>query len=173
MAELPASQRRGARRRAAAQPQPAAPQRAGSPERVLLPPAPAPTAQYVPAVASGGFLFVSGHDPEARGRLAYRGRVGADLTLADARAAARLATLNALAAARTATGSLARIRRCVALTCFLDATPEVLDPSIVTDAVALLATALDVADPPVVWLRPAAGLAGGIPVEIELLLELR
>ncbi len=127
----------------------------------------------MPAVAAGGLLFVSGQDPEARGRLVYRGRVGADLTLRQARAAARLATWNALAAARATVGSLARVRRCVAVTCFVDAAPGALTPSLTGGARALLARAFGAARPPLVWLRPARGLAGGMPVEVELVLELR
>jgi hypothetical protein len=122
-------------------------------------------------VAAGGLVFVSGHDPEAGGRLVYRGRVGRDLTDADARAAARLATLNALATAHAELGKLARARRCVVLTCFVDAAAGALAPLIVGDAVALVQRAIPSATPPVVWLRHAHGLADGMPLEVELLLE--
>jgi enamine deaminase RidA (YjgF/YER057c/UK114 family) len=126
----------------------------------------------VPAVASQGLLFVSGQDPARGGRLAYRGRVGDGLSLADGKAAARLATLNALAAATVAVGSLARVRRCIALTCFVDGAPGAVSRRLVGDALALLRLAFPGAPPPVVWLRPAHGLAGGMPVEVELVLEL-
>ena len=59
---------------------------------------------------------MSGHDPEAGGRLVYRGRAGVELTLAETRAAAGLAALNALASAEAALGSLSRARRCLVLT---------------------------------------------------------
>lgn len=126
----------------------------------------------MPAVAAGGLLFVSGQDPERGGWLAYRGRVGRELGRTQARAALRLAALNALAAARAALGSLARARRCVVLACFVDAAPGALDPRIATGALALLRRAFGTAGDPVVWLRPARGLAGGMPVEVELVLEL-
>lgn len=119
----------------------------------------------------GGFLFVSGHDPEAGGRLVYRGRLGRELTLSQGRAAARLATLNALASARATLGSLDRVRRCVALTCFIDGTGAALCPALAVRALALLRAVLGPGPTPVVWLRPAAALAGGMPVEVELLLE--
>jgi enamine deaminase RidA (YjgF/YER057c/UK114 family) len=118
-------------------------------------------------VAAGGLLFVSGHDPELHGQLRYRGRVGGEVTRRQARAAARLAARNALAAARAALGSLAAVRRCVALTCFVDGTAF---PDVAADALALVTGAFG--QPPVLWLRPARGLAGGMPVEVELLLEL-
>jgi enamine deaminase RidA (YjgF/YER057c/UK114 family) len=130
-----------------------------------------PRAQYVPAVEAGGLLFVSGHDPEARGRLVYRGRAAVDLTVRQARAAARLATLNALAAAAAALGTLGRVRGCVALTGFVDGGPPALEPGVLRDAVALARRALGSRRRPVVLLRPAQGLAGGMPVEVELVLE--
>ncbi|MBI4013712.1 MAG: RidA family protein [Candidatus Rokubacteria bacterium] len=122
-------------------------------------------------MAAGGLVFVSGQDPEAGGRLVYRGRVGRELTARQARAALRLAALNALAAAHGVLGSLAGVRRCVALTCFVDAAEGALDADLTRDATALLRRAFPSAPPPVVWLRPASGLAGGMPVEVELVLE--
>jgi enamine deaminase RidA (YjgF/YER057c/UK114 family) len=121
----------------------------------------------------GARLFVAGHDPERGGRLAYRGRVGQTVSARDARAAFRLATANALAAARAATGSLKRFR-CVVLTGFVaSTTPDGLDPVILMDGLALLAATLPARDRPAVWLRPAQSLAGGMPVEVELVLEAR
>jgi enamine deaminase RidA (YjgF/YER057c/UK114 family) len=127
----------------------------------------------VPAVAAGDLLFVSGQDPERAGRLVYRGRVGREVTPAAARAAVRLAALNALAAAVATAGSLGRLRRCLVLTCFVDAIDGALPPAVATGAVALLRRVFGPAADPVVLLRPARGLAGGMPVEVELLLELR
>jgi hypothetical protein len=114
---------------------------------------------------------VSGHDPEAGGRLVYRGRAGVELTLAETRAAAGLAALNALASAEAALGSLARARRCLVLTCFVDGAGPALDRAIVRDAVTLVRRAFGSRGDPLVLLRQTQGLAGGMPVEIELLLE--
>jgi hypothetical protein len=122
---------------------------------------------------------VSGHDPEVRGRLRYRGRIGREISLSAARAAVRLAAANALASARATVGEGRGLGRCVALTCFVDATLEVVGnmsgggPSasaLVGGALALVRRVLG-PGPPVVWLRPATGLAGGMPVEVELTLE--
>jgi hypothetical protein len=57
------------------------------------------------------------------------------------------------------------------LTCFVDAAEGALDADLTRDATALLRRAFRSAPPPVVWLRPARGLAGGMPVEVELVLE--
>jgi enamine deaminase RidA (YjgF/YER057c/UK114 family) len=123
-------------------------------------------------VAAGRLLFVSGQDPERDGRLVYRGRVGVEVDPAGARAAVRLAGLNALAAAAATVGSLEPIRRCVAVTCFVDAAPGALSHSVCDGLLALLRRTLGPAPDPIVWLRPARGLAGLMPVEVELLLEL-
>ena len=125
----------------------------------------------MPAVKAGARLFVAGHDPERDGRLVYRGRVGQSVPVGDAPAALRLATANALASARAADGSLERLR-CVVLVGFVS-TAAGLDPGILKDSLALLASALPAGGRPAVWLRAAQGLAEGMPVEVELVLESR
>ncbi|MBX6378761.1 MAG: RidA family protein [Clostridia bacterium] len=85
--------------------------RVGAEERlrdlgIALPEVPAPAALYVPARRSGPFVFVSGQLPVWEGRILHRGRVGAEVTLEEAREAARLCGLNCLAAARSLLGAL-------------------------------------------------------------------
>jgi hypothetical protein len=58
------------------------------------------------------------------------------------------------------------------LTCFVDAADGALSPAIATDAVGLLHRIFGRAASPVVLLRPARRLAGGIPVDVKLLAEL-
>jgi enamine deaminase RidA (YjgF/YER057c/UK114 family) len=85
----------------------------------------APAANYVPFVRSGDLVFVSGHVPSVGGELRHRGKVGAAVSLEDARDAARICALNAIAAVRAACdGDLERVRRCVKLGGFVNATPE-------------------------------------------------
>ena len=55
---------------------------------ITLPAAPAPAANYVPYVRSGTLLFVSGQTPVARDGVPVRGRLGADVGLADGQAGA-------------------------------------------------------------------------------------
>ena len=127
----------------------------------------------MPAVRAGARLFVAGHDPERDGRLVYRGRVGQSVPVGDARAALRLATANALASARAVVDSLERFR-CVVLVGFVSsATPDGVDPALLDDSLTLLASVLPAGDRPAGWLRAAQGLAGGMSVEVELVLEAR
>ena len=58
--------------------------------KIELPKAAAPVANYVPAVQVGNILFVSGQVTFWNGELKYLGKVGKEISLEDARAAARL-----------------------------------------------------------------------------------
>ena len=87
-----------------------------------LPEAAAPKAMYVPAVLSGKLLFISGQLPSEGGEL-MTGLCGADRTLEEAAAGARRCAVNLLAAARSALGSLDRVRRVVKLQAFVASAP--------------------------------------------------
>lgn len=91
---------------------------------LALPPAAAPVANYVPWLVSGGLLFISGQLPVHEGRVAFSGRLGEALDVAQGRAAARLCALNILAQARSATGDLDRLVRCIELGGFVACTPD-------------------------------------------------
>jgi enamine deaminase RidA (YjgF/YER057c/UK114 family) len=64
---------------------------------LALPDPPRPAGNYAAALEVGGFVYLSGQFPFAAGRLLHPGRVGAELTVEEGYAAARLAALNALA----------------------------------------------------------------------------
>ena len=78
-----------------------------------LPQAPKPVATYVPAVRAGELLFLSGVLPMQNGQLAFTGKLGRELTVAQGAEAARVAVLNALAIAKQELGTLDRIVRVV------------------------------------------------------------
>ena len=90
---------------------------------LVLPPAGAPVANYVPVVVHAGLAAVSGQLPRDGERL-VTGQVGTDLTVDDGKAAARLCALAILAQLRDALdGDLDRVVRCVQLTGFVNAAP--------------------------------------------------
>jgi len=64
---------------------------------IVLPTVPAPIASYLPAIAVGRLVFVSGQGPIVDGQPVYRGRVGAGVTEEQARDAARLCAINTIA----------------------------------------------------------------------------
>jgi enamine deaminase RidA (YjgF/YER057c/UK114 family) len=79
-----------------------------------LPAVPRPAGSYVPAtIATGTLLFTAGQLPFKEGRLAYTGKVGAGVSVEDAKDAARLCALNALAAVKAEAETLENVRRVV------------------------------------------------------------
>jgi len=98
---------------------------------LALPAAPKPVASYIPAVRSGGLLFISGQLPFRDGSLMATGPVPGSTSIEDAQAAARQCVLNglAVAAAELAAGTgggaaaLDRIRRVIRLGVFVCCEP--------------------------------------------------
>jgi enamine deaminase RidA (YjgF/YER057c/UK114 family) len=78
---------------------------------LILPPAAAPAANYVPWTVSGNTLYVSGQLPFENGKLEIKGRVGEEVTLERAQHAAMLCGLNILAQAKAALGRRPRTHR--------------------------------------------------------------
>jgi len=64
---------------------------------IRLPAPPAPAGAYSRVVVRNGIGFISGQFPMVDGKLAYAGCVGAELSEAQGREAARLAAINVLA----------------------------------------------------------------------------
>ena len=88
-----------------------------------LPPTPRPLAEYVPAKLVGDLVFVSGQGPVKDGKVAYAGKVGADLALEEGYECARLCALNCLAAVKGVVGSLERVEEVVQLRGFVNSAP--------------------------------------------------
>src|SRR5579875_783492 len=83
---------------------------------LTLPEPAKPLASYIPAVRTGNLIFVSGQLPTVRGELRHRGQVGDEVSEEDAREAAKIAVLNALAAVKGEIGDLERAVRVVRVT---------------------------------------------------------
>lgn len=95
---------------------------------VVLPEVPPAVGSYVPYAASGDLVFVSGQLPWIDGRIAHPGRVGVDVSLEDAVAAARLCGLALIAQMRAAcSGDLDRVTRVVRLGGFVACEPGFTD----------------------------------------------
>jgi len=80
---------------------------------VTIPQPATPVGAYVPAARDGRLLFTAGQGPLKQGIPEFRGKVGQDLTVEQGYEAARLATLNCLAAAKSVLGTLDQIERVV------------------------------------------------------------
>ena len=78
---------------------------------------------YVPYVVSGNLVF-SVQAPLVDGKPAYRGRVGAEYTLEEGQACARMVAINLIGQLRDACdGDLDRVRRCIRLGGFIAVAP--------------------------------------------------
>ena len=140
---------------------------------LIFPDPPKPLGAYVPAVEAGGLLFVSGMLPVKEERRVWIGRVGADLTVAQGREAAKLAALNGLAVARIALGSLNRIRRLARLTVHIAAAPDFGEHAAVADGASEVLAALFKDGSGHARLAVGASLLPArMPVELELVFEL-
>ena len=91
---------------------------------ITLPTPPAPVASYVPFVAAGGLVHISGQvSTDASGGV--KGKLGAGLSLEQGQAAARLCGLNLLAQLKAACGGdLDRVQRIVKLGGFVNVAPD-------------------------------------------------
>jgi enamine deaminase RidA (YjgF/YER057c/UK114 family) len=103
-------------------------------EIVMLPQPFAPIANFVSAVRVGDLMFVSGQGPiDSESGHKIVGKVGDTVSVEDARLAARLAGLNALAVLREELGSLDRVAQVTKLFAAVNAAegftrmPEVVD----------------------------------------------
>jgi len=89
---------------------------------VDLPTPAKPVANYVPFVKTGNLVYISGQVPNLHGELKFIGRVGKEISLEDAKKAARLCGVNILAHLKTACeGDLDKVVRCVKLVGFVNA----------------------------------------------------
>ena len=129
---------------------------------------------YKPLVVAGSFVYVSGHGPLKPDKSLITGRVGADLTLDQGKAAARQVGLAILATIRSELGSLDRVKRVIKILGMVNSTPDFLEhPKVINGCSELFAE---------IWgsdhgvgARSAVGmgsLPGNIAVEIEAIFEL-
>jgi enamine deaminase RidA (YjgF/YER057c/UK114 family) len=98
-----------------------------------LPDATAPVANFVACVQSGHTLFISGQISSWNGELRYVGKVGRDISVTDAKAAARLCALNLIAQVQASLGDLERVRRVCMLQVFVNAASEFRDHPLVAN----------------------------------------
>ncbi|MFI9405933.1 RidA family protein [Nocardia sp. NPDC052316] len=140
---------------------------------LTLPPVAAPVAAYIPAIRTGSLVYTSGQLPFVDGELSAVGKVGAEVTTEQAKEAARLCALNALAAVHSLVG-LDAVVRIVKVVGFVASAPGYNDqPIVINGASEFLAEVFGDAG---VHARSAVGvseLPKNTPVEVELIAEVR
>jgi enamine deaminase RidA (YjgF/YER057c/UK114 family) len=139
---------------------------------ISIPSVATPVAAYVPAVIVGNLVYTSGQLPSIEGKLAFTGKVGAEVDAETAKGLARTCVLNGLAAAKNVLGSLDRITRVVKVVGFVASDPSFTgQPGVINGASELLGAIFGDAG---THARSAVGVAVlplDAPVEIEFLFE--
>ena len=131
-----------------------------------------PFGTYVEAVQTGNLLFLSGMLPTEDRSAKFTGRLGAEINVETARAAARLAALNVLAVARKQLGSLDKITRVVKLGVSVATFGDVRDQPLIADGASdLLQDVFGREKNPVRCVYGVASLPLGVPVELEVIFE--
>ena len=90
---------------------------------VSIPDLPKPIANYIPAKRSGSLVFTAGQVSSEKGR-DYKGKLGADLSLDDARRATRACVINCLASIKAIVETLDKVRQVVAVHGLINSTLE-------------------------------------------------
>jgi enamine deaminase RidA (YjgF/YER057c/UK114 family) len=137
-----------------------------------LPDAPKPVAAYIPAKQTGNLVFTAGQLPMVNGELISKGLLGQDVEVDEANKAARICTLNALAAIKGVIGDLDRIKQIVRVVGYVASVPTFTQqPAVVNGASELL---LEIFGENGKHARSAVGMAVlplNASVEIELTVE--
>ena len=105
---------------------------------LVLPEAAAPGARYAAVVVHDGLAWVSGQLPREGDRVVAKGKLGRDIDIPAAQHGARIALLRGLAALRDELGDLARVRRILKLTVYVNSTGDFTEHSAVADGASAL-----------------------------------
>jgi enamine deaminase RidA (YjgF/YER057c/UK114 family) len=140
--------------------------------KLQIPDVPKPVAAYIPAKQTGNLVFTAGQLPMVNGELISKGLLGQDVEIDEANKAARICTLNALAAIKGVIGDLDRIKQIVRVVGYVASVPTFTQqPAVVNGASELL---LEIFGENGKHARSAVGMAVlplNASVEIELTVE--
>ena len=141
---------------------------------IVLPNAARPVASYIPAKKVGNLIFTSGQLPMVNGELISKGLLGLSVEIEEANMAAKICTLNALAAIKNLIGDLDKIQQIVKVTGYVACVPTFTEqPAVVNGASEFL---LELFGESGKHARSAVGMSSlplNSSVEIELTVEVR
>jgi enamine deaminase RidA (YjgF/YER057c/UK114 family) len=141
---------------------------------ITLPTPSQPVANYVAAVRIGGLLVISGQlGLDLSGKLTVTGKVGAEVSVEEAKSAARLCAINVLAQIKASLGTLDRVARIVRLGGFIAAVPEFTQhPAVMNGASDLMVEVFGDAGRHARTTVGVSSLPLDSPVEVEALIEI-
>ncbi|MDF2375933.1 MAG: RidA family protein [Verrucomicrobiales bacterium] len=142
---------------------------------ITLPPPPKQMGVYKLLVQTGNLGYLSGHGPFLDDGSVMTGRLGDDVALEEGQKVARQVGLNLLATLRNELGSLDRVGRLVKTLALVNCTNDFFDqPAVVNGFSDLFAEVFG--EEAGIGARSAMGtnsLPGNIPVEIEIIVEIK
>ena len=131
-----------------------------------------PVANYVRAVRTGNLVFLAGHGPRKPGGGYVIGKVGRDLDVPEAKAAARLTAITLLSTLKAEIGDLNKVKRIVRVFGMVNAVDSFIQqPQVINGCSDLL---VEIFGDRGKHARAAVGMASlplGISVEIEMVVE--
>ena len=142
---------------------------------ITLPESPSPVANYIPVVKTGNLIYLSGVGPADKpDGTSYTGKLGKDLSIDEGYDAARLTAVNIISRLNGFLDDLDQVKQIVKVLSMVNATPDFLDPPAVTNGCSDLL--VEVFGDKGRHARSAIGVAtlpGGMPIEIELIAEIK
>jgi enamine deaminase RidA (YjgF/YER057c/UK114 family) len=139
---------------------------------ITLPELTPPAAAFVPFLRVGNLLFVAGHIAKKDGK-PWVGQLGANLTTAQGKQAARAVAIDLMGTLHAAVGNLNQIKRIVKLTVLVNSTASFTEQHLVANGASELL--IEVFEEPGKHVRSAFGVAQvpfGSCVEIDLIAEI-
>ena len=134
----------------------------------------APAANYLPYVKSGNQIFISGQLPAQNGKMAFVGKVGKDIDVAQAKEAAKICAINLIAVLKAACdGDLNKVKKCVKLGIFINAVDDFANhPEIGNGASDLMVEIFQEKGKHARFAMGAGSLPFNVPVEIDAVFEI-
>ena len=140
---------------------------------IMLPAPPTPLGAYVESSVAGGMLFLSGMLPMVNGKLCISGRLGENLSVEQGQEAARIASLNALAAANQHLGDLDRLKKLVKLTVLMVTTEQFIEHAPVADGASNLFVQIFGRERHARLVYGVKSLPLGAPVAVDTIFEIQ
>ncbi len=141
---------------------------------LILPEAPKPVAEYIPAKKIGNLVFTSGQGPIKNGKFIYIGKIGGEVSLKEGYESARICAINCLAAIKSVIGSLDKIDEIVKVKGYVNSTSDFYrQPEVINGASELIVKIFGEKGK---HARSALGtsvLPGNIPVELEMIVKVK
>ncbi len=141
---------------------------------LILPEAPKPVAEYIPAKKIGNLVFTSGQGPIKDGKFIYVGKIGGGVSLKEGYESAKICAINCLAAIKSVIGSLDKIDEIIKVKGYVNSTSDFYrQPEVVNGASELIVKIFGEKGK---HARSALGtsvLPGNIPVELEMIVKVK